>query len=77
MLRNLCIKRGGTIVRRRGSGTLQESSMFETQRHRYTYKLKMETLTTCTRCVQVQGMHKTSSKSGKWTWLDCMATTAP
>lgn len=58
------------------SGTLQESSVFETQSHRYTYKLKTETLTTCTRCGQVQGMHNTSTKSGKRTWLDCMATTA-
>lgn len=67
MLRDLCRRRGGEIVRGSGSWTLQESSMFETQHHEYTCKLKTETLTTCTRPAQVQGMPNTSTKSGKWT----------
>lgn len=58
-------KKSGKIVRGSGSGTLQESSMFETQPHEYTCKLKTETLTMCTRPAQVQGMPNTSTKSGK------------
>lgn len=59
---SLCIKRGGNIVRRCGSGTLQERSMFKTQHHRYAYKPKTETLTTYTRCAQVQGMRNISTE---------------
>ena len=64
MLRDLCRRRGGKIVRGSGSGALQGSSMFETQHHGYTCKLKQR-LTTCTRPAQVQGIHNTSTKSGK------------
>lgn len=62
MLRDLCRRRGGKIVRGSGSGTLQESSMFETQHHGYTCKLKTETLTKCTGHAQVQGMPSTSTE---------------